>query len=239
MTGMNLRGSKPLIIVGAGGLGTEYVWVAESMNAAAAAGGAESLPWKLLGYADDAPHKRGTQAGSYTVHGNIAETGQELAGQEVYFAVAIGDNVARARLAAEALEMNWRPANLIHPSTIVANDVRVGAGTYIAPGCVLCPNARIGEHVIINTHVSIGHDSVLEDYVQVCPGSRISGGCRLEAKAFIGSNASVSPRVCVGAGAVVGANSHAVWKVSPGRTVVGNPALPTVGRQTGSKAHDR
>jgi acetyltransferase-like isoleucine patch superfamily enzyme len=82
----------------------------------------------------------------------------------------------------------------------------------------------VGNHVIINTHVSVGHDSVLEDYSQICPGARISEGCRIGRQAFLGSNASLTPGVAVGCGAVVGANSHAVRTVPPGVTVVGCPA---------------
>jgi acetyltransferase-like isoleucine patch superfamily enzyme len=77
--------------------------------------------------------------------------------------------------------------------------------------------------------VSLGHDSVLEDYSQICPGARISGGCRIGKQAFLGSNASLTPGVAVGYGAVVGANSHAVRTVRPGLTVVGCPARAVCG----------
>jgi acetyltransferase-like isoleucine patch superfamily enzyme len=112
----------------------------------------------------------------------------------------------------------------------------IGAGTYIAPGCVVCPRAHVGNHVVINTHVSVGHDSVLEDYSQICPGARISGGCRIGKYAFLGSNASLTPGVAVGCGAVVGANSHAVRTVAPGVTVIGCPARAVCGP---TSAHPR
>jgi sugar O-acyltransferase (sialic acid O-acetyltransferase NeuD family) len=216
--------TQSLLIVGAGGLGTELAWVAEEMNSAADRDDAATLPWQILGYADDAPEKRGTCLGQYLVHGTIKEAAEKFATQDVAFAVAIGDNYTRERLAHAAEAAGWHPATLVHPSVILAKDAQVGAGTYIAPGCVLCPRAQVGSHVIINTHVSVGHDSVLEDYTQVCPGVRISGGCRIGKLAFLGSNASLTPGVAVGGGAVVGANSHAVRTVSPGVTVVGCPA---------------
>jgi acetyltransferase-like isoleucine patch superfamily enzyme len=107
---------------------------------------------------------------------------------------------------------------------ILADDARIGVGTYIAPGCVICPRAQVGSHVIINVHVSVGHDSVLGDYAQLCPGTRISGGCGIGRYALLGSNASLSPGVRVGEGAVVGANSHAVRNVPARVTVAGVPA---------------
>jgi sugar O-acyltransferase (sialic acid O-acetyltransferase NeuD family) len=194
------------------------------MNAAADRDGAAQRPWQILGYADDASEKRGKRIGRHLVHGTIKETAEKFAGQDVAFAVAVGDNYTRETLAHAAEAAGWCPATLVHPSVILAEDARIGAGTYIAPGCVVCPTAQVGNYVIINTHVSVGHDSVLEDYSQICPGVRISGGCRIGIRAFLGSNASLTPLVAVGDDAVVGANSHAVRKVAPGVTVVGCPA---------------
>jgi len=211
------------LIAGGGGLGTEYVWIAEAMNAA----GRESAgwrPWQLLGYTDDAPEKRGQMVGGYLVHGDVEQAAAKFQGQEIYFAAAIGDNAARQSVVRRADAFRWRPAALIHPSVIMAPDATVGGGSYIAPGCVVCPRAQVGEHVIINVHVSVGHDSILEDYSQVCPGARISGGCHLGKLAFVGSNGSLTPGIKVGEGAVVGANSHAVRNVPRGATVIGCPA---------------
>ena len=110
--------TRTLVIVGAGGLGTEYTWVAEGMNAAAERDGAARRPWQILGYADDAPEKRGTSLGRYLVCGTIRETAEKLAGQDVAFAVAVGDNYTRETLVRAAEAAGWGPATLVHPSVI-------------------------------------------------------------------------------------------------------------------------
>jgi sugar O-acyltransferase (sialic acid O-acetyltransferase NeuD family) len=224
MTDLLNNAPRLLVIVGSGGLGTEFTWVANEMNTMAAVNGVAGRPWQILGYADDAPEKRGQQNGGYPVHGTIQETAEKFLGQNIAFAVAVGDNQARKRLAIAAEAFGWHPAALVHPSVILAGDVTIGAGTYIAPGCVVCPRAQVGNYVIVNTHVSLGHDSVVEDFSQICPGARVSGGCHLGKGAFLGSNSSLTPGVTVGDEAVVGANSHAVRKVRAGSTVVGCPA---------------
>jgi sugar O-acyltransferase (sialic acid O-acetyltransferase NeuD family) len=223
--------STALMIIGAGGLGAEYAWVAEEMNALADRTGMAFRPWHVLGYTDDAPEKRGDRLGPYEVHGTIQQTAEQFPGEDISFAVAVGDNITREQLACVAADMGWHPATLVHPSAIVAGNAQIGAGTYIAPGCVVCPRARVGNHVIVNTHVSVGHDSLLDDYAQVCPGARISGGCTVGKHAFLGSNASLTPGVVVGDGAVVGANSHAVRNIAPGITVIGCPARTLNGAQ--------
>lgn len=215
-----------LLILGAGGLGTEYLWVAQEMNQKARRNGRSDSLWEILGYADDDPTKKDQLIFGHLVHGNIQETFAKYGSHDVGFAAAIGRNDVRERIAQDAEQIGWTPVTLAHPSAIIAEQTAIGAGTYLAPGTVVCPGAIIGRHVIVNTHASIGHDSVLEDLVQICPGARVNGGCRVEKSGFLGSNASLAPGVTVGQSAVVGANSVAVRKVSRGVTVLGCPAIP-------------
>jgi sugar O-acyltransferase (sialic acid O-acetyltransferase NeuD family) len=225
---------RKLMIIGAGGMGAEFIWIAEEMHAAA-----DGKRWQILGYVDDAPEKWGMRLGRYTMHGSTEEAATKFSGEEISFAVAVGNNATREKLAGAAEAAGWRPATLVHPSVIVADDARIGEGTYIAPGSVVCPRASVGNHVIVNTHVSVGHDSVLGDYSQVCPGARVSGGCRVGRRAFLGSNATLMPLVVVGDGAIVGANSHAVRNVMAGVTVVGCPARGLCRTGDGGAIHGR
>jgi sugar O-acyltransferase (sialic acid O-acetyltransferase NeuD family) len=216
---------KKLLIVGAGGLGTEYAWVAEEMNHAALRTAGGAAVWEILGFTDDDPGKKGTHLAGYLVHGTVQQAFEKFGKNQVAYVVAIGNNKARRNAAQAAEALGWTAGTLIHPSAIVAGSARVGPGSYLGPGTVVCPNASLGKHVIINTHVSVGHDSVIEDFAQICPGVRVSGGCRVGAHGFVGSNASLAPGVLVGESAVVGANSLAIRKVAPGTTVLGCPAL--------------
>ena len=75
---LNSRTRTP-VIVGAGGFGTEFTWIAEEMNAAADCDGAAYPPWQILGYTDDASEKRGKRLGRYLVHGTIKETAEKFA----------------------------------------------------------------------------------------------------------------------------------------------------------------
>jgi len=223
-----VRPSK-LLIIGAGGLGTEYSWVAEEMNRVAMNGQQGEPLWELLGYTDDDPQKKGQSIRGHVVHGSINEAALKFAGLEIGFMVSIGDNRSRERIKTEAESLGWIPKILIHPSVIVATGAEIGAGSYIAPGVVVCPGARIGRFAIINTHVSVGHDSTIEDFAQICPGARVSGGCLVGKGGFVGSNACLGPKSVVGERAIVGANSFVLRSVAPGATVIGCPAI-TVGR---------
>ena len=89
------------------------------------------------------------------------------------------------------------------------------------------PNAsviRLGNHVQINLDCTVGHDTVMEDYVTLAPGVHISGRVKICKGAYVGTGASVIPNVTIGAGATVGAGAVVVRDVPPGETHVGIPA---------------
>ena len=73
---------------------------------------------------------------------------------------------------------------------------------------------------------TIGHDSVLDDFVSVYPGATVSGSVHLADGVTIGTGANVLPGVSVGAGAFVGAGAVVTGDVDPGVTVAGVPARP-------------
>jgi sugar O-acyltransferase (sialic acid O-acetyltransferase NeuD family) len=216
-------GTRELVIIGAGGFGAVAASVADEINAAAIEHDC-AAPWDLIGYADGDAAKHGTQYAGRTVHGTIAEVGRHFHDRELSFFCAIGDNDVRVKIVRLAEGLGWKPATLVHPSAILAGTVEIGAGSYIGPASVISVNTKIGIHVIIDMHVSVGHDAVLKDFCAVFPGARISGCCFLGEYALIGSNATLLPGTRVGERAVVGASSLAHGSVEPDTTILGVPA---------------
>ena len=208
-----------LLVMGAGGFGMEAIWVAEEMNRNLS----DKNKFKILGYVDDYPEKKGKIFYGYPVLGLPEQVAQELK-NEIYFHCAIGDNKSRENVTNRLTLVGWRPITLIHPSALMGREVNIGEGSYIGAGTVVAPRAKIGNHVLINCSSGIGHDSVLEDFSQVCPGARVNGMCIVKKHAFIGSNASLHPGITVGAAATVGANSQVIRSVKPNTTVIGVPA---------------
>jgi sugar O-acyltransferase (sialic acid O-acetyltransferase NeuD family) len=204
-----------LIIIGAGGAGQEVAWAATSLNS--------KLKFSSIAYADDNPEKKGTVLYGYPTLGSIEEINQGLV-TKPHFICGVGNNLARIKLVNQALLLGWTPVSIIDPTVMMANDVTIGEGTYIAAGVILSPNSKIGDHVIINHHCSIGHDSQLSDFCQASPGSRISGFAKIGYAATIGSNAIVAPGKSVGDYATLGAASFGVINVPAKATAIGVPA---------------
>lgn len=206
---------QTLVIIGAGGFGKEAAWVAGRMNAV-------TPRFSVAGFCDD--RAAGASHAGHVLLGSIEHAASLLSGP-VYFYCAIGTNATREKVVARALAAGWFPcAPLIDPSVIIGPGVDVGAGSYVGAGSILSPDCRIGEHVIVNQHCSIGHDAIMEDYAQACPGSRVNGECVVMRAAFIGSGAVLKQGVRVAGHAVLGAASFAVKDVPAGATAIGNPA---------------
>ncbi len=205
-----------VLILGGGGLAQEVAWVMDRCNAVHP----QYIP---LGYCDDDPAKHGQSLHGYPILGSL-ESVVESMKTAPYYIGGIGDNVHRKSIVDRANALGLKPISVVDPSVITAPNAEVGPGSYIAAGCILSPNGKIGAHVIVNQHCTIGHDSHIGDFAQVCPGGRVSGASVLEEGAFIGSNGVVAPGVRLGAWSVLSAAAFALKDTPPGTTSLGAPA---------------
>lgn len=139
-------------------------------------------------------------------------------------AFAVGDNRFREHVLEEARGAGLEPVNAIHPSAVVASDVQLGAGIWMAANAVVNPGSTIQDGAVINTSASVDHDCVIEAYASISPGCHLSGRTRVGRYAFLGTGAITLPDAAIGAGATVGAGAVVVKNVQAGTTVVGIPA---------------
>jgi len=109
-------------------------------------------------------------------------------------------------------------------SVIGKHETKIGDGTIITSGCVLTNSIIIGQGGLINLNSTIGHDSMLGDFVEICTGVKISGNVKIGDLSFIGSGAIILPGVSVGKNCIVGAGSVVTKDVQDNTTVVGAPA---------------
>jgi sugar O-acyltransferase (sialic acid O-acetyltransferase NeuD family) len=208
--------SGPIVIVGAGGFGREVLDVVEAINAA---GG--ELDFR--GFIDDGPvdDELLTRRSARLLGASDA-----LREMHVSFVVAIGSGTARRSVVDRLTGGVTAPAVLVHPAATVGGDNRIGPGCILTAGSRVTTNIRLGAHVQLHVNSTVGHESVLRDYVSVFPGATVSGNVTIGAGATIGTGANVLPGVTIGEGAFVGAGAVVTKDVEPGQTVVGSPAKP-------------
>lgn len=123
-------------------------------------------------------------------------------------------------------EWNVQFANVIHPQALIQDPARVkwGGGCIICAGSILTTGITIGNHVLINLNVTIGHDSKIGDCSSVMPGVNIAGHVTMGQSVLIGSGANILNNNSVGDNATIGAASVVNHDVPSDVTAVGIPA---------------
>jgi len=116
-------------------------------------------------------------------------------------------------------------ATVIHPHSIIAQDVVIGEGCQVMAGVVIQLGSRFGENIIINTRAGIDHDCVIGSHAHISINSTLAGSVHVGERVYVGASATVIQGVKIGLGSVVGAGAVVISDVDSGDTVVGVPAL--------------
>ncbi len=111
----------------------------------------------------------------------------------------------------------------VHPSAIVSPRSRIGEGTVVMQGAVIQACANIGNHCIINTKASVGHDVVVHDFVHVASGATVCGEVEIGACTWLGAGSVVKQGVKIGRNCMIGAGSVVVKDIPDNVVAFGNP----------------
>lgn len=150
-----------------------------------------------------------------------------LLGKSCEAFVALEQTTSRQKLISNLHEQRQvMPINAIHGLANLALSTVIGHGNLIDMSASLGPNVHLGNHCIIHQHAAIEQEAVIKDFVQVGTGSIIGAQTLLEEHVFIGTGAILVAGLRIGAGARIGAGSVVLDHVSPGETLLGNPAKP-------------
>lgn len=157
---------------------------------------------------------------------------ESLSANGYQFIIGIGDNRIRKNIFYRYRNLTY--TNVIHPTASFGlgqrECIEERVGNIIAAGVRFTNGTKVGNFGIYNLNSTIGHDCIIEDYVNICPGVNISGNVAILKESFIGTNAcivngqSMICRVTVGELATVAAGAVVTKDVREGVTVMGIPA---------------
>lgn len=201
------------VILGAGGFARETALVY------AAAG------FPFDGYLSDDEKQWGIEYEYGSCLGSI----ESITDEHVYFTPGIGNPDLKVQLVRRALAKGWEPETIISPRAMLPYSFpkarfSVGVGTVICAGVSGTVNVKVGNYVNVNLNCTLGHDCVIDDYVNLTPDVNVSGFVHIEEQADIGCGAVILPGVTIGRRAVIGAGATVTKDVPPNEVWVGTPA---------------
>jgi sugar O-acyltransferase (sialic acid O-acetyltransferase NeuD family) len=140
------------------------------------------------------------------------------------FILGIGDNKIRQKVA-DLIAFNKKIIlNVVHPTSIISNYAKVGAGNFIAANVTVNALVKIADRCILNTGCIIEHECIVESGVHLAPGSVLAGNVSVGENSFIGANSVVKQGVKIGKGVTVGAGSVVIKDIPDNEIWAGNPA---------------
>ncbi|HBI6897042.1 TPA: acetyltransferase [Clostridium perfringens] len=208
---------KDLIIIGAGGVGQELIYIINQINK-------KEKIWNVLGYVDDNKKIQDMTILGYKVLGGLnwlIDYATEK--QDINVIVAIANYKIKKNIVKKINDkVNF--ATLIHPDVYIHESNNIGEGTIIYPGVIITVDVKVGNQVIISPKCGIGHNSVIGDYVSLLWNVNISGHDYIEEGALIGSGTTIIQNKKVGEGSIVGAGAVVVKDIAKYTTSIGVPA---------------
>jgi sugar O-acyltransferase (sialic acid O-acetyltransferase NeuD family) len=151
---------------------------------------------------------------------------------EAVYALGIGENTIRAKVAKRyAGTLNF--VNLIHPSATFGKnqlkEIQGREGVIVCAGVRLTNNIAVGNFSILNLNVTIGHDVIVEDFVNIAPGAHISGNVWIKRGCWVGTGAVVNQgnsekKLLIGSETIIGSGSVVIKDCDEQAVYVGAPA---------------
>ena len=203
-----------LILIGARGWGREVYALAKSCI-----GYLEE--YDIKGFLDDKADALDGMDGYPPIIGAV-ETYEPM--EDDVFVCALGDNGWRKHYAEIILKKGGQFINLISRHAFIGQNTKLGIGCVICGSVSISCDITIGDFVIFQRSVDIGHDAHIGNYCSLGNRSFMGGGACVEDGTTVHTGAIILPQVHVGKNCTVGAGAVVIKKIKDGNTVFGNPA---------------
>lgn len=207
-----------IVILGAGGLAREVYWVCCDINKV----GVNNI--EVLGFIDENRANWGKELCGIPILSGFQWFNSTNKKREVKVICAVGSPRAKKSLVEKSEQIGLSFSTIIHPSVQAAKYLEIGTGAVITAGCILTTQIKIGNHVYLNLDTTIGHDVIIEDFVNLAPGCHISGNVILREGADLGTGAVILQGITIGKWSTIGAGAVVIDNIPDDAVAVGMPA---------------
>ncbi len=192
---------KNIVIIGAGDLGKEVVWLIEDIN--------KLYPkYLILGFLDDDRNKIGGEFYGYKVLGTIDQLESIALKTPLAAVIAIQDGGIRRRIVQEHKEFReWE--SIVHPAAVIAGTSELGMGSVVFPQVTVSVDTKLGDFGLYYIHSIICNDCIIGDYVSVMSGASVSERAEIGDECFLAAGCTVYPHKKLGKRVEVGVEATA------------------------------
>lgn len=140
------------------------------------------------------------------------------------FICALGDAHWKKHYAEMVIAKGGQFINLIHKSSPVGRNTKIGNGCVICEYVGISCDIIIGDFVTFQSYAIVGHDAKVGCYSHLGVRTFMGGYSSIGDVTTLQTGSIVLPHVKIGNNCVVGAGSVVIKKVKDDTTVYGNPA---------------
>lgn len=178
--------------------------------------------WNLMGFLDNSGQGPAMEADDLPFLGDRKWL---LDNPAVSVVVCIAEPHARKRVVDDLLAQGHSNfGTIVHPRAWVADRVAIGGGSIIYPGVLIDVDVQLGRHNILNKASTVGHDTVIGDFVTIAPGANLGGQVTIGQGCDFGINSATIQGLSIGDWVRVGAGAAVVKNLPSHVTAVGVPA---------------
>ena len=156
---------KELVIIGAGDLGREVVWLIEDINKVCPT-------YLILGFLDDDKEKQGGEFYGYPVLGTTELLDSRYQNGLIGAVIAIKDGKVREKISEKHPSFqSWE--TIIHPNAVIAPSSRLGKGSIVFPNVTVSVDSEIGDFALLYIQSVVLNDCKIGSFVSVMANTTV------------------------------------------------------------------
>ena len=145
--------------------------------------------------------------------------------QKFSFIVTMSNHLdKRSEIISYLTRNNASFSNAIHPKSTISSYSKIGEGLVINAFSTILPGAKLGNHVFIDNHCSVGIDCNLEDNLNLATGVHITARAVIKSNTFLGTCTTVLPNTTIHRNSFIGAGTLVTGDISENSLAYGSPA---------------
>lgn len=192
---------KNIVIIGAGDLGKEVVWLIEDIN--------KAIPtYVILGFLDDDKERINREFYGYKVLGTVSELEEISKRTPLVAVIAIQSGSVRRKIVEEHPQFNsWE--SIIHPTAVISSTSPIGRGSVVFPQVTLSVDTQLGDFNLFYIHSTICNDCKIGNYISIMSGASVSEHSEIGDESFLSAGCTIYPHKKLGCHVAVGVEATA------------------------------